>query len=228
LQVAPFWCSNAEQDALDPATAARHDGRPDEWLMGPDPGIHVARLDAHATDTTMWLKAASFHERVSMSRTKDLEKPDRERDQVQSGKLHEAVFSAENSQHDWSVQYGYLDKAGADQPSTALVAMNGTNLARFVRDEVGVAEGDKIEEIAVGVRPVLRGFRYGGNIRISKAPKLFNCDALEVYVDGQRFTLPPGSDMEVRAASTARMEVQPMARSTASIEQVFCTFYGKP
>jgi len=89
-------------------------------------------------------------------------------------------------------------------------------------------EDDKAEELVVGTRPVHRGFRYGGNIRFSKAPKLFNCDALEVYVDGQRFTLYPGSDMEIRAGTTARMEVQPIGRSTASIESVVCTFYWKP
>jgi hypothetical protein len=89
-------------------------------------------------------------------------------------------------------------------------------------------EGDKVEELVVGVRPVLRGFRYGGNIRLSNAPKLANCDALEVYVDDRRFTLSPGSDMEVRAATTARMEVVPNGRSSASVESVLCTFYGRP
>jgi hypothetical protein len=89
-------------------------------------------------------------------------------------------------------------------------------------------EKDKFEELVVEVRPVLRGFRYGGNIRVSKSPKLTNCEALQVHVDGQRFTLYPGSDMEMRAATTARMEVEPTARSTASIDSVLCTFYGKP
>jgi len=88
---------------------------------------------------------------------------------------------------------------------------------------------DKVEELVAGVRPVLRGFRYGGNIRLSKTPKLLNCDALEVYVDAQRFTLYPGSDMEVQAGATARMEVEPTGRSSqAAIESVLCTFYGKP
>src|SRR5262249_62054685 len=64
-------------------------------------------------------------------------------------------------------------------------------------------EYDKVEELVAGVRPVLRGFRYGGNIRLSKTPKLLNCEALEVYVDAQRFTLYPGSDMEVQAGAAA-------------------------
>jgi hypothetical protein len=78
------------------------------------------------------------------------------------------------------------------------------------------------------VRPLHRGFRYGGKIRISRMPNLNNCDALEVYADGQRFTLYPGSDMEVRPGTTVRMEVEPIARSAASVEPVLCTFYGKP
>jgi hypothetical protein len=94
--------------------------------------------------------------------------------------------------------------------------------------QIRAEEKDKCEELTVHVRPVLRGFRYGGNIRVSKATKLTNCEALQVHVDGQQFTLHPGSDMEVRAATTARMEVEPTARSTASIDSVLCTFYGKP
>jgi hypothetical protein len=50
------------------------------------------------------------------------------------------------------------------------------------------------------MRPVLRRFRYGGNIRLSRAPKLNNYDALEVYVDGRRL---------------------------ASSESGICTFHGK-
>jgi len=92
----------------------------------------------------------------------------------------------------------------------------------------GVGEKDKIEELLVAERPTLRGLRYGGNIRLSMMSKLANCEALQVHVDGQRFTLYPGSDMEMRAAATARMEVEPIARSTASIDPVLCTFYGKP
>jgi hypothetical protein len=88
--------------------------------------------------------------------------------------------------------------------------------------------GDKVEELAVGTRPLHRGFRYGGNIRLPKTPKFTNCETLEVYVDGQRFTLYPGSDMEVRAGTTVRMEVESKVRSVPSIEPVFCTFYGKP
>jgi hypothetical protein len=85
-------------------------------------------------------------------------------------------------------------------------------------------EHDKVEEIAVDVRPVLRGFRYRGNIRLSRAPKLNNFDALEVYVDGQQFTLY--SDIEVRPGATVRMEVKPKPRGLASIESGLCTFYG--
>jgi hypothetical protein len=106
--------------------------------------------------------------------------------------------------------------------------MNKAALARWVRDGAGIVEGDKGEALVVGARPLLRGFRYGGNIRLSNTAKLFNCAALEVYVDGQRFTLYPGSDMEVRPGTTARMEVEPTARSRASIESALCTFYGKP
>jgi hypothetical protein len=91
-----------------------------------------------------------------------------------------------------------------------------------------VGEKDKVEELLVEVRPTLRGFRYGGNIRVSKASKLANCEGLQVYVDGQQFTLYPGSDMEMKTAATARMEVEPIARLAASIESVLCTFYGKP
>jgi hypothetical protein len=135
---------------------------------------------------------------------------------VQSGKL---TLLSDNLRH------GRLEKA--DPQSTALVPTNDATFARLVRDVAGLVEGDKVEEIVVGVRPVLRGFRYGGNIRFSNTAKCFNCDALEVYVDGQRFTLYPGSDMEVRAATTARMEVEPKGRSTASIEPILCTFYSK-
>jgi hypothetical protein len=93
--------------------------------------------------------------------------------------------------------------------------MNDAALARLVRDGAGIVEGDKVEELVVGVRPVLRGFRYGGNIRLSNTAKLFNCAALEVYVDGQRFTLYPGSDMEVRPSTTARMaDLAGSSRST--------------
>ena len=137
-------------------------------------------------------------------------------------------FSEDDSGSDWNVRYGHLDKACSDPQPPSLVTMIGTKFARLVRDEAGIVEGDKVEELVVGVRPVLRGFRYGGNIRLSSATKLSNCDALEVYVDGRRITLPPGSDMEVYAAATARMEVEPKGRSSASIDPVLCTFYRKP
>jgi hypothetical protein len=89
--------------------------------------------------------------------------------------------------------------------------MNEAALARLVRDGAGIVEGAKGEELMVAARPVLRGFRYGSNIHLSNTAKLFNCAALEVYVDGQRFTLYPESDMEVRPGTTARMEVEPTA-----------------
>jgi hypothetical protein len=47
---------------------------------------------------------------------------------------------------------------------------------------------------------------------------------LEVYVDGQQFTLY--SDIEVRPGATVRMEVKPKPRGLASIESGLCTFYG--
>ena len=101
--------------------------------------------------------------------------------------------------------------------------------ARSRRQFLHGSAPSKVEELLVEVRPTVRGFRYGGNIRLSKTPKLLNCDALEVYVDAQRFTLYPGSDMEVQAGATARMEVEPTGRSSqAAIESVLCTFYGKP
>ena len=112
--------------------------------------------------------------------------------------------------------------------SMETVTIDGAKFLRSVRDGTGTAELDKVEEIAVEMRPVLRGFRYGGNIRLSRAPKLNNCDALEVHVDGQWFTLYPGSDIEVRPGATVRMEVKPRARGLASIESGICTFYGKP
>jgi hypothetical protein len=155
-----------------------------------------------------------------MSRNEDPEKQEPEWGWAQSN-LHKALLSGK-------IRYGHLEKANPEQQSTALVTMNDAALARLVRDGAGIVEGDKVEELVVGVRPVLRGFRYGGNIHLSNTAKLFNCAALEVYVDGQRFTLYPGSDMEVRPGTTARMEVEPTARSTASIESVLCTFYGKP
>src|SRR5215468_6038794 len=88
--------------------------------------------------------------------------------------------------------------------SMEFVTIDGEKFPRSVRDETGTstAEHDKVEEIAVEMRPVLRGFRYGGNIRLSLAPTLNNCDALEVHVDGQWFTLYPGSDIEVRPGAT--------------------------
>jgi len=90
--------------------------------------------------------------------------------------------------------------------------------------------GDKVEELVVGLRPLHRGFRYGGNIRLPEAMmKLSNCDALEVYVDGgQQFTLHSGSDMEVRPGTTVRMEVERKGRtSSATIAPVVCTFYER-
>jgi hypothetical protein len=156
---------------------------------------------------------------------------EREWSAAQSGKLHEARAkqrSDEGSKNDWNVRYGHPDKVEPNPQLTALVTINEAKFARFARDAARIVEGDKVEKLVVGVRPVLRGFRYGGNIRLPSTPRLFNCDALEVYVDGQRFTLHPGSDMEVGAATTARMEVEPTGRSTASIESVLCTFYGKP
>jgi len=104
-------------------------------------------------------------------------------------------------------------------------------MAKMSRDIGGmerVDENDGVVELLVEGRPLLRGFRYGGNIRLSKTAKFTNCEALEVYVDGQRFTLYPGSDMEVRAGSTARMEVESKRSTYARIEWVSCTFYGRP
>ena len=155
-----------------------------------------------------------------MSRNKGSEEQEREGTRALSDELYETLLSG-------NVRYGRLEKADPDPQSTALVATSGVTFARLVPDAAGLVEGDKVEEIVVGVRPVLRGFRYGGNIRLSNTAKRFNCDALEVYVDGQRFTLYPGSDMEVRAATTARMEVEPKGRSTASIDPILCTFYMK-
>ena len=83
--------------------------------------------------------------------------------------------------------------------------------------DIRVDESDRAEELVVEGRPLLRGFRYGGNIHLSKTAKFTNCEALEVYVDGQRFTLYPGSDMEVRAGSTARMEVESKRSTYAKI-----------
>jgi hypothetical protein len=155
-----------------------------------------------------------------MSFNKGPDQQERERGWAQRGKLPEVLVSG-------SMRYGNIEKADPDPQSTALVMSNGAAIARLVRD-AGPGEGDKVEEIVVGVRPLLRGFRHGGNIRLCNTAKLFNCAALEVYVDSQRFTLYPGSDMEVRPSTTARMEVEPTARSTASVESVSCTFYGKP
>jgi hypothetical protein len=114
--------------------------------------------------------------------------------------------------------------------SMEFVTIDGDKFPRSVRDEAGTstAEHDKVEEIAVEMRPVLRGFRYGGNIRLSLAPTLNNCDALEVYVDDRWFTLYPGSDIEVPPGATVRMEVKAKARGLASLQSGICTFYGKP
>jgi len=102
------------------------------------------------------------------------------------------------------------------------------NMSRDIGGMERVDENDGVVELLVEARPLLRGFRYGGNIRLSKTAKFTNCEALEVYVDGQRFTLYPGSDMEVRAGSTARMEVESKRSTYARIEWVSCTFYGRP
>jgi len=111
--------------------------------------------------------------------------------------------------------------------SMELVTIDGDKFLRSARDETGTST-DRVEEIAVEMRPVLRGFRYGGNIRLSLAPTLNNCDALEVYVDDRWFTLYPGSDIEVPPGATVRMEVKAKARGLASIQSGVCTFYGKP
>jgi hypothetical protein len=109
------------------------------------------------------------------------------------------------------------------QPVQLLETMRSVLLARQTE------HGDKVEELVVGVRPLHRGFRYGGNICLPEVMKLLNCDALEVYVDsGQKFTLYSGSDMEVRPGTTVRMEVERKGRSGATIEPIVCTFYERP
>jgi hypothetical protein len=75
------------------------------------------------------------------------EQQERELGLAQTGKLHEALLSG-------NIRYGHLEKTDPDPQSTALVTTNGAALARLVR-----VDGDKVEEIIVGVRPVLRGFR---------------------------------------------------------------------
>ena len=81
-----------------------------------------------------------------MSRTEDLEKQEREKRGERSGKLHDWAVElealaqhlyAEDRENGWKVRYGYVDRV-PDSQLTALVAIDGAEFARFVRDGTGI------------------------------------------------------------------------------------------